>query len=93
VIRGRVEWFRGEWSHPGERGVVDPERLAERGHRTRAVEIDLEKLSRSKKFFRPVHFRVQSCGHFAVSEFQSCVYLSVLPSMAPCNFSELQRTA
>ena len=28
-----MEWFRGEWSDLGERGVVDPERLAETGHR------------------------------------------------------------
>ena len=34
MVQGRVESSRGEWSDPGERGVVDPERLAERGHRS-----------------------------------------------------------
>ena len=37
VFWGRVEWFRGEWSDPGEREVVDLERLAERGHRNQIV--------------------------------------------------------
>ena len=37
MIQGRVECSGGEWSDLGERGVVDPERLAETGHRTRFI--------------------------------------------------------
>ena len=33
MVQGRVECSGGEWSDLGERGVVDPERLAETGHR------------------------------------------------------------